>query len=56
MTLHSRNLSWPSRWGGEHGLEERQLLYGVRADVRATAGQLVVAMGDSLRRYDSPAG
>ena len=34
--------------GGEHSLEERQLFYGVRADVRATAGQLVVAIGDSL--------
>jgi DNA-binding CsgD family transcriptional regulator len=33
---------------GEHALEERQLFYGVRADLRATAGQLVMAIEDSL--------
>ena len=33
---------------GEHALEERQLFYGVRADVRATAGHLVLAIEDSL--------
>jgi DNA-binding CsgD family transcriptional regulator/tetratricopeptide (TPR) repeat protein len=33
---------------GEHALEERQLFYGVRADVRATAGQLAMAIEDSL--------
>ena len=33
---------------GEHALEERQLFHGVRADLRATAGQLVMAIEDSL--------